>query len=339
MTFKRSAALVGISAGLLALSGCPGLEENEIQEGVSARLAVMHSEEPIPALGRSIARKDSGNEARSLDRVAAIPPPGDPTNAGQTIVAFSGGYASSSLEHHTVADVSNRPVAIYRAYLVIDDIKLVKCTSVSQLPQKLLDLFISKAAAHAGHGTPAVGGRSLDKANVIDILAEEYDLLTLGDLPIPLGRYCGVQVSFARASSDSYGKPTAAPAVGDNPVTTPDIPEMTGRMFALRADYCSVDDGSGNCLTRAEVDFDDSGLALPGTATVEFATPLEFNATLRSGHVAFGIAYGEWFDGVDATLLASDSGERQKLLDNISGSFHVYSTGNGELPDDPVPEE
>jgi hypothetical protein len=210
---------------------------------------------------------------------------------------------------------------------------------VSQLPRRLLDLVIPQAAAHAGHGTPAVGGRSLDKPNVIDILAEEYDLLTLGDLPIPPGRYCGVQVKFARATGDAYGMPAHAPAVGDNPVTTPEIPEMTGRMFALRADYCSTDDGAGNCATRTAIDFDDAGLALPAAASAEFDTPLEFNSSLRSGHVAFGIAYGEWFEDVDATLLGVDATERQKLLNNISGSIHVYSTGNGDLPNNPVPPE
>jgi hypothetical protein len=103
-------------------------------------------------------------------------------------------------------------------------------------------------------------------------------------------------------------------------------------MFALRADYCAQTDGSGLCTQRIKVDIDDDGLAEPGTLTLDFARPLELNATRREAYVILGIAHGEWVRDVDVTHLATDDGERQKLLHNVTASLHVYDQGLGALP-------
>ena len=103
-------------------------------------------------------------------------------------------------------------------------------------------------------------------------------------------------------------------------------------MFALRADYCAQTDAGGLCTERVKADIDDDGLTEPAVLTLNFAQPLELNAVLREGYVAIGIAYGEWVQNVDITLLASDPVEQQKLLNNIVGSLHIYSRGWGALP-------
>ena len=137
---------------------------------------------------------------------------------------------------------------------------------------------------------------------------------------------------LARLFGDGYGQPAAVAASQDDPTTLPEVPDLAGKIFALRADYCAVDDGVGNCLMRAKVDMDDDGLDVPAAITLTLDEPIELNATRRSAYVAIGIAYGEWARDVDVALLASDAYEKRKLLDNIAASLHVYSQGLGDLP-------
>jgi hypothetical protein len=203
---------------------------------------------------------------------------------------------------------------------------------VAGLRRILLDSLIPTAHAHPGHGSEPVGGRSLDRPNVIDIITQEGFVLPLGDKPMAPGRYCGVRVTPVRATSDAYGKPAFVAASNDDPTTRPEVPEMTGRLFAIRADYCDEVDGSGQCTRRVKVDIDDSGLALPGVQTVQFDQALELNAALREIFAVAGIAFGEWVRDVDITKLSSDAGERQRLLNNMAASLHVNSKGLGDLP-------
>ena len=50
-----------------------------------------------------------------------------------------GGYDTSNIEHHDITDNSSHLVSVYRAYVVLDEFQLVRCTSLSQFPRMLLD--------------------------------------------------------------------------------------------------------------------------------------------------------------------------------------------------------
>jgi hypothetical protein len=318
MIFNRKTATVVMLIALLALSGCPGLDENNIDSGLSVRLAEVHVEQRITAPRSATVNNAIGAQKNS------------------TALAVKGGYDRNNIEHHDIIDNHSHLVSIYRAYLVMDQLELVSCASLARLPLFLFDTLIPSAEAHAGHGAEPVGGRSLDKPNVIDIVTQDEYYLALGDLAVAPGRYCAVRLSLARLSGEAYGKPEAAPASQDDPVSIPEIPDMSGKMFALRADYCATDDGFGNCLMRERIDIDDNGLTLPPELTIEFDQPLELDTSHRNGYIALGIAYGEWAQNVDAALLASDPIERQKLIDNIAASIHVYAKGLGDLPSNVV---
>lgn len=305
MTYKRHIGAFLIIAGAAALCGCN--EDNSIESGLTVHLAELHTS----------ARP--GAEAVEV----TVTPSSD---------LVQGGYDQANLEKHPIRDVNGRSLALYRAYVVLDGLELVPCTSLASAPQRLLDALFPSAHAHAGHGSEPVGGRSLDKPNVIDIVTQEEFILPLGDLPIAPGRYCGVRVGLVRLAGEAYGKPDYAPASTDDPTTVPEIPEMAGRIVSIRADYCAQTDGSGLCTQRVKVDVDDGGLAEPGAVTLDFDQPLELSATLREAFLVVGIAHGEWVRNVDITRLDSDAGELQKLLDNIAASIHVYASGLGELP-------
>lgn len=310
MTFNRGAALLCVSAVCLVIAGCPGQDENSAQTGMEVHLHEVHVEDRNP----SAMRKASMNKAAAIATLEA-----------------TGGYDHLNLESHEITDAHTHVLALYRAYLVLDDLKLVKCSSVAELPRILLNGIIRTAAAHAGHGSVPVGGRALDKPNVIDIVTQEGYFLPLGDLAIAPGRYCGLKVSLARMGNEAYGKPAFAAASSDDPTTVPEVPEMSGKIFALRSDYCSADDGSGTCITRTKVDIDDGGLTAPTARTIDFTTPLEVNTALPEAYVALGIAYGEWGNNVDVSLLATDSNEVTKLMNNIADSIYLYSKGLGDI--------
>lgn len=307
MTSNRTAALIGVAVTLLV--GCPGQDENSEQTGIKVHVHEVHVEDRDPTMARQA----------QVGREVVV-----------TAVDSTLGYDFTHLDSHEITDAHAHVLALYRAYLVLDEVELVKCTSLTELPGILLNSIMRTAAAHAGHGSIPVGGRALDKPNVIDIVTQEGYYLSLGDIAVAPGRYCGLRVSLGRMGIEAYGKPTAAAASSDAPTSVPEVPEMSGKIFVLRADYCSAVDGLGACTARSKVDIGDSGFAAPSARTIDFATPLEVSTALPEAYVALGIAYGEWAKDIDISLLASVPAEVEKLLNNIANSIHVYSKGLGD---------
>jgi hypothetical protein len=306
---------VGLACFFLQfLTACPGTDDNQQTEGLTVHWgethysAVENSSQPAPA---------------------------------------SGGYAQAQLEHHDIRDQNGIQLSVYRAYLVINQLELVPCTSIAQQPYKHFDasfaqtvfsflkpglhFFIPNAFAHAGHGIEPVGNRGLDKPNVIDITTQDQFTLALGDAPIAAGRYCDIKVSLVRLSQDAYGKPDPIAASQNDPITTPEIPDMSGRMFSLRADYCATRE-EDDCLHRERVDIDDTGLSEPLTETIALKSPIEISRTLDEIYIIVGIDYSQWLENIDIKQLSQSHTERQKLAQNIYRSFHVYGQGLGELP-------
>lgn len=307
MTFKQLLAHGGLLLTGLGLFGCPGGDTNTSSEGIKMHLAEVHAETP------------PGGTPLEATGVSSSP-------------LMTGGYAQDLLEYHAIRDQHGQLLSLYRAYLVLDNLELVPCPSLSRIPDVFLNALVGKAYAHAGHGSEPVGGRALDKPNVIDIVTQDEFSLPLGDVALAPGRYCGVRMALVRMAGDAYGTPAYADASTDNPTSLPEVPDLAGHMFALRADYCAQTDAGGLCTERVKVDIDDTGLVEPPVLTLNFDQPLELNAVLREGYVAIGIAYGDWLQDVDITLLASDPTEVQKLLNNMVSSLHIYSRGWGALP-------
>lgn len=311
-------------AAVAALAGCPGQENNSAESGIRVHFAEVHVNERPAVLGKSTGLIESPIAAGPARAVAR-------SISARAVPLDTGGYAHTALEYHEITDNASHGLSMYRMYLVVDHVELVPCASLSQLPMRLLNSLIPTASAHAGHGAEPVGGRSLGEANVIDVVTRDEYYLALGDLAVAPGRYCSVKVALGPAQDDSYGKPVPAAASADDPISTPDVPDLEGKIFALRADYCTTFD-AGVCVGRARVDIDDAGLTLPDVQTIDFATPLEVSATKRNAFVAIGIAYGTWAHDVNVSLLASDMNERQKFADNIASSLHVFAKGLGGLP-------
>ncbi len=314
MIFKRLVHIVCVGTVMASFSGCIGTGDNSQQAGLEVHIAEVHVE--TAAAPMLMARLPVG-------AISEAPLP--------LVVPLDNGYDHDHLEHKEIHDKNGRQLSIYRAYVVINNIELEPCFSITQLPRMLGNGLVPMAAAHGGSAAE-VGDRNLDAPNVIDILTQDENFMPLGDIAIAPGRYCGARVSFVRLASIGYGIPEYEAASADNPITEPETPDMSGKIFAIRADYCAAIDGLGACTQRIRVDVDDNGLNEPQTQTIAFDQPLEISARYSEVYVALGIAYGEWLSDVDITMLASDAGEQQKLLNNIAGSLHIYEKGIGEVP-------
>ena len=291
----------------ILLTGCPLTEDNSISDGLVVHIAETH------------AQAKPGITPTPLTHI---------NNASN----YSGGYQQSTNEHHNIADATGRVVALYRAYLVLDDIKFVPCTSLTTLSKKIFSNIIGNAYAHTGHGSDPVAGRALNQPNVINIVTRDEYILPLGDKPIAPGRYCGIRVALVRLASQAYGKPLGVAATNDDPVSTAEVPEMAGQIFEIRADYCAEFNNSNQCIRREKLDINDSGYLNSISRTVDFEQPLEINADRREAYIVIGIAYAEWLQNIDVTLLPDNANELQKLLNNIAESLHIYDRGQGVLP-------
>ena len=91
------------------------------------------------------------------------------------------------------------------------------------------------AEAHAGHGAEPVGGRGLDKPNVIDIVTQDGYYLALGDLAVAPGSYCGVSVTLGRLNGEAYGKLAKGILVLDTPHFVKTAPDGRFRLEGLPA--------------------------------------------------------------------------------------------------------
>lgn len=283
----------------LALTGCVGNEDNTSSDGLVMHFAETHYQQ---------------------------------TEVVGQLETAGGGYAQDQLEHHTLRDKNGVEVSLYRAYLSLDEIELLPCSSIAQLPSRIINFLLPSAYAHAGHGSEPVGKRALDKPNIIDLVTQDGFILPLGDTAIAPGRYCDVKVVLTRLAGEAYGKPEFAAASTDDPITTPELPDMSGKIFAIRSDYCAERNTSNTCVQRQRVDMDDANLTEPVTQTLPLSTPLELNSVLREACLTIGIQYSEWLADIDVSLLNTDINERQKLLNNISTSLQVYNQGLGDLP-------
>jgi hypothetical protein len=291
------------------LSACVGTDDNSVSEGLSVNFGESHSE--VSTLPSKV--------YPPITLPASVP------------VSSNNGYDHANLEHHEIVDKNGRELSIYRAYVVLDNLELVECSSVVVDTKKVLGGLINSALAHAGHGSEPVGGRSLDAPNVIDIVTQDDFVLPLGSKAIAPGRYCAMRIGLTRIANVAYGKPAYTPASSDSPVSVPEVPDLSGMLFALRGDYCDAESG-GVCVHRTAVDIDDIGSFQPYVREVPLDSPLEISKAIPEVFVVATIHYGEWLHNIDITQLSGNANEIDKLLENVMQSIHISNKGIGELP-------
>jgi len=308
MIFRQINVAIFLFIGLLLLAGCPGLDEEKIESGIVVSFAELH-----------LADKTSAQSKVSVNSASSI-----------SARATEGGF-DDNLPKRDIVDVNGKTVSLYRAYVMLDGIKLVACTDISAIPKMILNSIFPVANAHTSEGGEAVNGRGLDRPNVIDILTEDNESLALGNVSIAPGKYCGITVSVVRLVDGAYGKPEVEAESNDNPTSKPGIPDLSGFIFSAKADYCTAFDSNNDCVTKSKLNLNDRGTPQPLSKTIQFDQAIELNASQREANVVIGIEYGNWMKDVDASLVGADNDEIQKMLDNIVESIYVH-TASVESP-------
>lgn len=210
-------------------------------------------------------------------------------------------------------------------------VALVKCESIAVATARhLLDFMVPAAQAHSAHIPSGPAG-------VIDVLKPDLLVWDLGQLQPAAGRYCGLKLEIANvhASHDEgHGDEGEHHSMGGaGEVEMSGDAETAGLNMggkAVLVSPCYYPDTAGSPQTPLDNTFPHScieaayrGEAL--THSVMFAEPVTLNAERRAVHLMLATAYDNWFNGLDMTILASDSDEQAKLAQNVLESFYLHS--------------
>jgi hypothetical protein len=147
--------------------------------------------------------------------------------------------------------------------------------------------------------------RRLGSPQVLGLSGVDGDVVELGVLRPPPGRYCHARLTFEPADSDAHGLDSAA--VGGEPV------DMVGRSLHLRG---GVGTGSGPEGRAFRVD-------ARGVASVDVALDaLALSEESPTASLVFALAWDMWLDGVGP----GERPEDQDLLGNVARSASLHST-------------
>lgn len=203
-------------------------------------------------------------------------------------------------------------ITLTKAYLVIASSTIeTDCTgsSFSAAIENLFDLIVPVAHAHTT-STPTSTGVPY----VIDLLAADNNLASIGKVSPPPGDYCGVTYDLIAADADTINLPSGT---GE--------PDMIGKTLYVEGTYelsQSAGGATGNILL-------DTGATLIDRKMLLTAV-MALSASNLNGTVNTGINYDTWFDAVDMATLETETASGTspvdpnvgQVLQNITQSLH-----------------
>lgn len=200
-------------------------------------------------------------------------------------------------------------ITLNRAYLVISSATIeTSCgASFSAAAEGLLNILLPQAQAHTTT-TPTSTGIPY----IINLLAVDGGLNSIGNVSPPTGDYCGVNLDILAADEDAINLPTG---VGE--------PDMNGKSIHIEGSY-TLNGGasSGTILISTGAALTNRELLL---SALMMLSNNNLNATLN-----IGISYDTWFDAIDLALLEAETALNtsptdvnvNQVLQNISSSIH-----------------
>lgn len=172
----------------------------------------------------------------------------------------------------------------------------IASAGLEQLLQGLNPL--ASAQAHSGHTEGPAGA--------VDVILEDETVFDLGSLAPTSGTYCGLKLRLTPGSADAL----AGVSTRVGPCYYPDSVGLSDEDAEAVTAHSCLDVATGS---------EDLSFTLPFTAPVELGTDRrELALTLTN-------RYEEWFDGIDMSLLETDAGQQQKLLDNVVAAITVHT--------------
>lgn len=186
-------------------------------------------------------------------------------------------------------------VTLKQAYLVVWSVKLEsECNSANFA---LFNVLFPAAAAHTDT-TPT----QLGVPNVINLLADDAEIVNLGAIYPPPATYCGITVDLLKADEDAVG-------LKDFSIN------MLNRVLYLEGEYTPL--GS-----TAPIPFIIDVAKTPRPKSLRLTTPLILSATASTARIGFVIHYDRWFDAVDFTQLSQET-QLDWILNNVTESFKI----------------
>ncbi len=196
-------------------------------------------------------------------------------------------------------------ITLTRAYLVIASATVettCDATFMAMLTD-VLDLVIPAAQAHTT-ATPTSTG----EPTVINLLASDGSVTSIGAVSPPPGDYCGVDIDLLAADADAANLPA-------------DV-NMVGKTLVIEGSY---DNGMGS---QGAIHIS-TGAALQNKALLLSAL-LPISSSHLTDTVNIAINYDTWFDGVDMAALESATTTVTnpadppvaQVLQNITDSIH-----------------
>lgn len=194
-------------------------------------------------------------------------------------------------------------IELTSAYLTISEMDLRTNCSASpfaRLLDAVYELVIPVAHAHT-ESTPTKLGTPL----VVNVLNPDTEELEFGHFSPPPASYCGITVHMHPTDADARDLPTTL--------------SMVGLVLRLEGNY---DDGLGG----GPVAFTIETAIEPEHADIAFPATIVLSASNLTDEAHLNIEYHTWFNGFDATgmasLAAADPTTVADLLDNITNSIH-----------------
>lgn len=191
-------------------------------------------------------------------------------------------------------------IELTAAYLTISEMDLRTDCSVSPfawLLDTVYEMVIPTAHAHT-ESTPTKLGTPL----VVNLLNPDSEELEFGHFSPPPASYCGITVHMHPADADAIGLPTTF--------------DMVGKVLHLEGTY---DNGAVTSSFIINISTE------PEHADIAFPAAIVISATNLSDEAHLNIEYNTWFNGFDATAIASleagDPATVTQFLDNITASI------------------
>lgn len=188
-------------------------------------------------------------------------------------------------------------IDLINALVVPFPVRVVECPSVNAALKTLGDWLLPAAQAHGGHVDPPAG--------VVDLAEPAGTTWHMGTLPLPPGRYCGVELALEHLPAGTLPAETvpdaddvflyARPCHFPNPAPPP--PEH-----------------NHSCYT----------VAVHGdapTLRLDFAEPVQLDASHRELRLTLALHYDGWYDGIDFAVLETDAEEQAQLVENVLASL------------------
>lgn len=190
-------------------------------------------------------------------------------------------------------------ITLTKAYLTLWSVTLENtCNSAefAVLPWFHWDWLIPSVQAHTDT-TPT----QLGIPNVINLLAAEDSVLTLGDIGPPPGNYCGLTVELLKADADAQYLPNEI--------------NMIDRTVYLEGQYIPL--GSAQAIPFVI----ETGRALR-EAQRRYSVPLTLSSAQRQATTTLTIVYDRWFDGVDFNALTEPT-QQDWIFNQITNSIRL----------------